>query len=82
MVKEDYHPAPPQDILTLSLNQGDIVEVLDNSIDGKWFVRVQSGTEGVAHGWFPSDLLERVEKEEGEDEVDGKKAWIQITAGV
>lgn len=35
----------------------------------------------MSHGWFPSDLLEPVEKN-GEDDVDaGKKSWIQITAG-
>ena len=78
-VKENYHSSLPPDSLTLSLKQGDIVEVLDNSIDGKWFVRAQSGKEGVTHGWFPSSLLERVNR--GEEDVDGKKGWVQITAG-
>lgn len=82
MVKEDYHPPPStEDSLLLSLKQGDIVEILDNSINGKWFVRAQSGAGAATHGWFPSALLERVERADGEEEVDGKKAWIQITAG-
>ena len=79
MVKEDH---TSQDELGLSLSRGDVVEILDNSINGKWFVRAQTGEGGgVSHGWFPSELLERVQKE-GEEEVDvGKKAWIQLTAG-
>ncbi len=80
VVKSDHHPAPAEDSLLLSLNQGDVVEILDSSINGKWFVRAQSGSGGVAHGWFPSTLLERVERG-GEEEVDGRKPWIQITAG-
>lgn len=29
------------------------------------------------HGWVPSDLLEKVDT----DFTDGKKGWVQITAG-
>ena len=91
VVTADYHPpASAEDTLLLSLNQGDIVEILDNSINGKWFVRAQSGAGGgggggggVTHGWFPSALLELMEKAEGEEDVDGgKKGWVQITAGM
>ena len=35
----------------------------------------------MTHGWFPSALLEKVDRGEGEEEVDGKKGWVQITAG-
>lgn len=82
VVKEDYHPSPVEDSLVLSLNEGDMVEILDNSISGKWFVRAHSNSGGVAHGWFPSSLLERMEGDAEGDEVDGKKGgWVQITAG-
>lgn len=82
VVKEDHRPSQTGDNLLLSLNEGDVVEILDSSINGKWFVRAHSGSGGVAHGWFPSDLLERLQKGGEEEEVDGKKSWIQITAGI
>ena len=84
VVKADHAPSDPsQDNLLLSLKRGDSVEVLDNSINGKWFVRAHSGSGGVAHGWFPSNLLERADRGGviGEEDVDGKKSWIQLTAG-
>ncbi len=83
VVKEDYHPTPPQDSLLLSLNRGDVVEILDNNIDGKWVIRARTKNGGVAHGWFPSKFLERMDGGgEEEEEVDGKKGWVQITAGM
>jgi hypothetical protein len=82
VVKEDHHPSQTEETLLLSLNQGDVVEILDSSINGKWFVRAHSVSGAVAHGWFPSDLLKRVEKGRAEEEVDGRKPWVQITAGM
>lgn len=81
MVKQDYRPPVDQDIHSsvLSLSQGDVVEILDNKINGKWFVRARSESGAMSHGWFPSALLERVVDSE---EVDGgKKTWIEFTAG-
>ena len=74
-VKEDFisegeHP--------LTLAAGSVVEVLDNNIAGKWFVRTVGGA--LDHGWVPSAILEKIG---GGDDVDfgGKKKWVQITAG-
>ena len=79
---EDYHSnmGSTSDLPNLSLSKGDVVEVLDNSIDGKWFVRSLSGTD---HGWIPSSLLERIplERSGGKDETDGKDQWVQIARG-
>ena len=80
-MKEDFHHTPSStDDIVLSLSKGDIVEVLDNNIDGKWYVRTQpaeiAGT--MDHGWVPSSILEPIET----DSTDGgKKGWVQITAG-
>ncbi len=54
------------------------MEVLDNNIDGKWFVRTVGGR--VDHGWVPATVLEKLP---GDDSVDGRsQKWVQITAGV
>jgi len=80
VVKEDFHPKPiAAGEQPLSLNKGDIVEVLDNSIEGKWYVRTKSNTLSTkpGHGWIPSSFLEKFETES----TDGRKGWVQITAG-
>lgn len=68
--------------MTFSLSKGDIVEVLDNSIEGKWYVRTLGSSQ---HGWVPSALLERIplnESHSGEDMTDGKGGhWVQIARG-
>ena len=68
--------------MTFSLSKGDIVEVLDNSIEGKWYVRTLRGSQ---HGWVPSALLEHTSLNEshgGDDMTDGKGGhWIQIAQG-
>lgn len=80
VVKEDFHP-PPLSLgeATLSLKKGDIVEVLDDSIDGKWFIRAQPVTSAgkMDHGWVPSSLLEKLDT----DSTDGKKGWVQLGHG-
>ena len=81
-VIEDYHfsSGSGSEPLTLSLSKGDMVEVLDNSIDGKWYVRTLSGLE---HGWVPSSILKRapLEDSRGKDETDGKGQWVQLASG-
>jgi uncharacterized protein YgiM (DUF1202 family) len=69
--------------MTFSLSKGDVVEVLDNNIEGKWYVRTLGGSQ---HGWVPSALLERITLNEshggGEDMTDGKGGhWVQIARG-
>ena len=81
-MNEDYHfsSGSSSESLTLSLCKGDIVEVLDNSIDGKWYIRTLSGVE---HGWVPSSLLEHLTSEDskGKDETDGKGQWVHLASG-
>ena len=73
-LREDYASTGEH---AFSLGKGDIVEVLDNNIDGKWFVRTVGGK--VDHGWVPSAILERIM---GEEEPDGKsQKWVQVAAG-
>lgn len=69
--------------MTFSLSKGDVVEVLDNNIEGKWYVRTLGGSQ---HGWVPAALLEPVSLIEshggGEDMTDGKGGhWVQIARG-
>ena len=83
-VKEDFHPTPlsPPPNTPLSLTRGDFVEVLDNSINRKWYVRTV-GRSKVEHGWIPSEILEHTAGEE-EPDLGGRrtaKGWVQITAG-
>ena len=79
-MSEDYHSSSGSEPFDLSLSKGDIVEVLDNSIDGKWYVRTIGGAN---HGWVPSSLLEHVplEGSKGKEETDGKGQWVQIASG-
>ena len=75
---EDYRPGEAD----LPLSKGDIVEVLDNGIDGRWFVRTVARGGGANSkeedcGWIPSGLLERLRLDgssggssEGDDEAD------------
>ena len=78
-MNEDYHfnSGSGSEPLTLSLCKGDVVEVLDNSIDGKWYIRTLDGME---HGWVPSSLLERLTPE-GKDDTDGKGQWVHLASG-
>ena len=79
-VTEDYSSGSGH--LTFFVSKGDIVEVLDNSIEGKWYVRTLSGSQ---HGWVPSSLLEHtpfIESHGSEDMTDGKGGhWVQIARG-
>ena len=80
IVKEDFHSlATSAGESSLALVKGDFVEVLDSSIEGKWFVRTRPTLLSTTtnHGWVPSSILERVDSES----TDGKKGWVQITAG-
>ena len=68
--------------MIFSLAKGDVVEVLDNNIEGKWYVRTLGGSQ---HGWVPAALLEPLplnESHGGEDMTDGKGGhWVQIARG-
>ena len=80
-VTEDYSSGSGGH-MTFSLSKGDIVEVLDDNIEGKWYVRTLRGSQ---HGWVPSSLLERLpinESHSGKDMTDGKGGhWVQIAQG-
>ena len=82
---EDYHSSGSYSSgsghMTFFLSKGDIIEVLDNSIEGKWYVRTLGGSQ---HGWVPSSLLEHIPLDEsnGEDMTDGKGGqWVQVARG-
>ena len=68
--------------MIFSLSKGDIVEVLEDRIEGKWYVRT---LEGSQLGWVPSSLLEHIpidESRRSEDMTDGKGGqWVQIARG-
>ena len=68
--------------MIFSLSKGDIVEVLGDSTEGKWYVRT---LEGSQHGWVPSSLLEHIpidESRRSDDMTDGKGGqWVQIARG-
>lgn len=53
------------------------MEVLDNKMDGKWYVR---SLKGSGHGWIPSSLLEHAHFG-GKEDTDGKGQWVQIASG-
>ena len=59
----------------LSLKKGDVVEVLDNKIEERWFVRTQSASPEA--GWVPPTVLMPI----GRDEADGRSSKTIITSG-
>ena len=59
----------------LSLKKGDVVEVLDNKIEERWFVRTQSASPEA--GWVPPTVLVPI----GKEETDGKSSRAKITSG-
>ena len=58
-----------------TIKKGDVVEVLDNKIEERWFVRTL--TSSPEAGWVPSGVLLPVE---GKEETDGKSKTT-ITSG-
>ena len=57
-----------------ALKKGDVVEVLDNKIDDKWFVRTLAASPEAC--WVPANMLVSL----GGDEIDGKSRTT-ITSG-
>lgn len=74
MIKEDYASEGEHSI---RLARGDVVELLDNSIEDRWFVR-RTGPL-LAHGWVPAHLMDPAE--ETDFGPSKKNKWEKITSG-
>lgn len=59
---------------SFTVKKGDVVEVLDNKIEEKWFIRTLSSNPTAA--WIPSSVLEPI----GKEDTDGKSRTT-ITSG-
>ncbi len=50
VVTTDYPPEPSNDYLDQSFRKGDIMQVLDQHIGGRWFMCANMGGGTFAHG--------------------------------